>query len=241
MKPFLLLLALLLCMLLPACGAEGVREPGFGSAAPMPAAPAIAMGGPPPTATAEPPLPTEQADGLSVSASVAGGGIYRVGKWLPVLVTVQNDGPDMQGEVRVSLGRGGASYAATLDLPRGSRKSATIYALMGSFSRRLTVRLVRAGAQVAQQQLVVEPHPAADRLVGLVAAESTTLRLPPTLPNDTRLVGVPLALSALPDRAAGLSSLDTLVLDDVATAELADAQRGALREWVARGGQLLIG
>lgn len=241
MKPSPPLLALLLCVLLSACGAGGVREPGFSSLAPISARPGMAIGGPPATPTPEPPLPTEQAEGLTVTASVAGGGIYRVGKWLPVRVTVQNDGPDMQGEVRVSAGRGGASYAATLDLPRGSRKSATIYALMASFSRRLTVRVVRGGAQVAQQQLVVEPHPAADRLVGIVAAEGSAPRLPPALPNDTRLVAVPLALAALPERAAGLSSLDTLVLDDVATTELSDVQRGALREWVARGGQLLLG
>jgi hypothetical protein len=185
MKHSLPPLALLLCLLLAACGAQGVREPAFSSAAPMPG---MAFGGPPPTATAEPPLPTEQAEGLLVSASVAGGGIYRVGKWLPVLVTVQNDGPDLQGEVRVSLGRGGASYAAALDLPRGSRKSATIYTLMSSFARRLTVRLVRTGpqpAQLAQQQLVVEPHPPGDRLVGIVSAEGSTLRLPPRLPNNS--------------------------------------------------------
>jgi hypothetical protein len=225
-------------MLLFACAASTVSEPPAMAPRAMPLV--VAAGGPNLTPTSEPPLPEQASAGISLSASSAGGGTYRVGSWLPVQVTVQNDGPDFTGEVRVSAGRGGASYAAGMELPKGSRKSATIYVLISSFSRRLTVRLIHEGRQLVQQQLPVDPHSNTDRLVA-VASENGVPRLPASLPDNSKLFAVALAARDFPERAAGLSSFDALLLDDLPTGELNAGQRAALRDWVARGGRLLIG
>lgn len=214
----------------------------LGCLALLPVSPVYGGAGPDPSPTPvqEPALAPQQTDGIELTASVRGGGSYRIGTWLPVTVVVHNQRADMTASLRVSASRGGAQYGATLDLPNGARKSVTIYALISTFTRRLTVRLMAGDQQLAQQQLTVDPHSSSDRLIGLVAEQADSIRLPKELDDHSKLIGVSLAPRDLPERAVGLSSFDALLLDDVATNELGEGQRTALREWVARGGQLII-
>jgi hypothetical protein len=52
---------------------------------------------------------------------------------------------------------------------------------------------------------------------------------------------IDLALADLPDRAEGLRSLNTLVINAVDTSSLTIAQQSALETWVQQGGRLVIG
>ncbi len=181
--------------------------------------------------------------GITLDASVLYGGIYRVGSWVPVLVTVQNNGVDRSVEARVHA-RVGGIFAVPIDLPHGARKSVTVYAYVGDFTRRLTVQLfdLQAASQplTPVHQLALDPQSSDDHLIATITGDGTRLSLPDHLLNLVQVTGVPLNLTSLPDQAAGLAMFDTIVLSDIATAALEEHQRQALYEWVVRGGQLVI-
>jgi hypothetical protein len=176
---------------------------------------------------------------LSLKARPAYEGVFRVGTWLPVMVEVENAGIDRRVQVRVGT-REGAQYSTEFDLPHNSRKLVTVYTYMSPAARRLVVRLVADGQELASQTLQLPPANPRAHIVGFVTAAGTSLRAPIRLPDRTSLLSVSLAPADMPTHALGLSGLDTIVFEDVAPAELSAAQLSALSAWVLRGGQLVL-
>ncbi|NTU84112.1 MAG: hypothetical protein HGA45_32880, partial [Chloroflexales bacterium] len=164
----------------------------------------------------------------------------RVGTWLPVLIDLQNAGIDRSLQVRVGT-REGAQYATEVDLPNRGRKSVTVYVYMTPASRRLIVRVLDGDQELSTQTLQLVPANQLARLVGVVVGQSGAARPPARLPNGLSLVAVPLTPADLPDNPLGLSGLNAIVLEDVRGAALSAAQQAALRDWVLRGGQLILG
>lgn len=184
--------------------------------------------------------PAMQTTAVAITARPAYDGAFRPGTWLPVIVDLENSGPDQRVEVRVGT-REGAQYATRLDLPNGGRKSVTVYVYLTPASRRLVARLLSDGEELAQQPITLQPANPNARVVGVVVPDGSVLRLPPRLNPTTPLVAVPMSIADLPEQALGLSGLHALLFEDVPTADLSDLQRDALHEWVIRGGQLIVG
>lgn len=225
-------------LVLVACG--GQRQgavPSFSGVVPPTSAPVGAQ----PDIPANPDWSTPQSvPGITLTVRAAYGGIYRVGSWVPIQITVQNDGRDISAQVQVSSNRDATNYATALDLPGGSRKSATIYVFMPTLTQRLVVRLIADDQRLAQEPLTLEPYRASDHIVASISGTGVELRIPAQLSNGVAVRTVPVAMSDLSDDVAGLTTFDTIVLDDVPTTELSDAQRNALYAWVLRGGQLVV-
>lgn len=199
--------------------------------------PGLASAAPP--GQTDPSGPAAADSGVLAAATPAYGGVYRPGSWLPVRVDLENNGVDRSVEVRVGL-REGVQYAAQLDLPNGGRKSVTVYVYLSGASRRLALRVIGGAEELISQSLDLHPTGGRARVVGLVSG-GAPLPLPPRLPDGSPLTGVPLAPTELPEHPLGLSTFDTLVLEDVATADLSQGQLAAIEQWVLRGGQLLLG
>jgi hypothetical protein len=200
----------------------------------------VGLFGPMSTVAARPlPHAHDPALGLLVQVRPAFDGFYRPGSWVPLVVELDNQGPARQVTIRTQP-RAGAQYATTLELPHNARKVVTLYPYVSASTRRLTLELEHAGAAVANYQITLQPTTARARTAALVS-EGTAAPLPPNLLADaTRLAYADLRPTDLPSHALGLSSFDLIVLSDVVTAELSADQQAALREWVLRGGQLLI-
>lgn len=188
----------------------------------------------------------DQRPGLTMSAQPAFGGYFKYGEWLPIWVQVENSGPDLEGELRVRIADswGATSYAASAQLPTGSRKRIPLYVLPNNYSHVLEVQLVADGSVLASQNVNVLPQPNINYLVGFIAPEQGALSQIKTisLPGQAR----PLALTAvslgeLPERAEGLRSFDTLVLNATDTSGLTPGQQAALESWVRQGGRLVVG
>lgn len=175
--------------------------------------------------------------GITLQAQAAFDGAYQSGSWLPVTVTVQNDGPDRRAAVQVGTGQ--SSFAAMLDLPRGARKSATVYAYLPNRSRHLDVWLMEGDRRLAQDRVQLRPHTHTSHMIAAIGNTSLP-RLPDQLVNGAEPILVTVDPLDLPDHPLGLSSFATLLLADVDTRLLSAEQRRALRDWVALGGQLLL-
>ncbi|MEZ4708665.1 MAG: hypothetical protein R3A44_15765 [Caldilineaceae bacterium] len=187
--------------------------------------------------------------GLNMQARAAYNGHFKFGEWLPIWVELENDGSDLDAEIRVKLtsNAGPVTYAAPVALPTGSRKRLPIYVLPNNFSREIEVHLVDRAGSADSPLLVaavkVEPLPNISYLAGVVASERGAISFAANalsqFERDVVLVDVPPA--ELPERVEGLSSFDALILNNVAAGALTPAQQDVLQSWVGRGGRLIIG
>jgi hypothetical protein len=155
--------------------------------------------------------------GLAMEAEVAFDGYVKYGEWLPVWVHLENNGPDLQAEVRVRFpGRWGT----------------------------VTLQLFEGDDLLVSQKVSVSPEPNVSYFVGLAAPERRAMSLisGALLPGPPRpKVLIDLSPTDLPERAEGLRSFDCLILNDVDTTSLTPEQGAALGAWVRQGGRLVIG
>jgi hypothetical protein len=183
-------------------------------------------------------LPTV-AGSLSLRATPAFAGTYRVGSWVPVLIEVANAGTDRQ--VQVQVGAFGATrYAVDVELPGLAQKALVVYAYLPTATRRVYVSLWSDDVELAGQRVDLEPVEPRTRMVGVVT-QGPPLRLPPSFAGDAAIHTLVLQPDELPDHALGLSSFTTLIFNDPPEGALTPLQSDAIRGWVARGGQVLIG
>jgi hypothetical protein len=80
---------------------------------------------------------------IAVQAEAGFGGYYRVGRWMPIRVEVENQGHDIEGEFVVSWG--GTLYRQAIDLPSPSRKLLEFYVLASGSRSDLTLDLILGG------------------------------------------------------------------------------------------------
>ncbi len=184
------------------------------------------------------------ADGLKMDARALMQGHVRAGSWFAVAVDLQNDGPPIDGELRISGGLDSRTrFGTPVELATGSRKEYLLYALPPTFGGNMTVELVSGGQVIAKTPVAVALHDQTQLVVGLVAENPARLvgELD-LLPNQNGIapVIVPLSIADLPERVQAWAPLDRLIWQDVDTASLTPGQLSALRTWIAGGGRLVI-
>lgn len=199
-----------------------------------------------PGARAQEETPVSKNPSITLQAQPTLEGYFKYGEWLPVWVYLENDGSNLNAEVRIRVtgGYGGLTFAVPVELPTASRKRLVLYVLPNNFSRQLDVQLVQENQLLASQVISIQPQVPINYLVGLLAPERGALSLINgiKLPGQERpkvLIDIP--ISELPERYEGLRSLDLLVINDLDTSSLTPKQINALQTWVSQGGRLVVG
>lgn len=186
-----------------------------------------------------------QAPAPVISVTPAFGGNFKYGEWLPLYVTLENAGADMQAELRVRVtGTVTNTYAAQVELAAGARKLVPLYVLPNNFSRVLEVQLFDGEQLVASQQISVRPQINLSYFVGIVSPQRGALAMLsglaiPGIERPKVLVDIP--LEQIPERWEGLASFDLLIINDTDTSQLTPAHAAALQTWVEKGGRLALG
>lgn len=179
---------------------------------------------------------------------------YRDSNWVPVRVTLGNNGPDFSGTLSVSavppsyLGQNNtlsaSSYAAAITLPQGSQKRVTLAIPLYYAVQTITVKLLDSGGLVVRSQTVaLNPLQPNDVLVGVLSDSSKGFGPlnAVALPNQNGSVALQfLDASTMPATAAILQNFDVIVLDNFTSGTLSAAQMAALQGWVQRGGALIL-
>jgi len=192
-------------------------------------------------AAAAPPSP------LAVEESVGFRDTIKVGKWLPVTVTLKNVGPPIRGILRVehsTLSEGyPRAYTTTLsqvvDLPTQSRKRFSFVVMVRDFAHPLVMRLTdRAGAELYRREIDLRMLTSPDRLILVLSDEPALDSLAAVAPGKARVVY--LATDEFPSRAEALDAVDLIAFRNLSLGTLRPEQLRAVRQWIARGGRLLI-
>ncbi len=195
-----------------------------------------------------PTTPVAADGGLTMTARALLQGHARQGAWMAVAVDVENAGPTVTGELRVTGGPDMRTrFGLAVELATGSRKTFTLYVqppgFVGSTSP-VVVELISGGTTVATAKAAVALHDPTQLVVGILAESPAKIvsqvSLLPSAQTGSSAVLVPLTPADLPDRVQGWAGLDRLIWQDTDAASLNSDQLVALGRWVAAGGRLVI-
>ncbi|MFQ5436869.1 MAG: hypothetical protein ACE5FD_18585, partial [Anaerolineae bacterium] len=196
---------------------------------------------------ARPAAAQEENSGITLTARAGFDGYYKPEFWVPVQVTVTNNGPAVEGELRISLGSRAAGdyivYKNPISLPTQSSKRVTMIVSLTTFTRELKVTL-----QNEKQAIVADTVSnrmtqltADDLLYGVVSSNPGELSyLENVTGGRTEAAVAFLDIAELPDVTAAWNGLDVLIFNDVDTSQLTAVQLANLESWVNAGGQLVV-
>ncbi|MCX7859818.1 MAG: hypothetical protein N2385_06990 [Chloroflexus sp.] len=178
---------------------------------------------------------------ITVQAGLDGQGAFRANYWLPVRVTLANDGPDRRVTLEWrDLGSASLTQRYTIDLPGGARKQITFPVMQAGRSAVLVA--TADGEEIFRQRVNLNQLSDVQFVIGLLSADPAVLSSVATADfgNGQRAMILPLDPALLADDPLLLSAFDAIAVRELTT-DLRPAQRDALLAWVQQGGVLLIG
>lgn len=190
--------------------------------------------------------PQVRAAGVTLEATPLLGGHARTGSWTAVQVRLRNDGPQVDGELRLVSGlQGRSTYGTRVDLPTNSDKRYTLYGQPALFRNELQVLLLSDGQELARQTVSITAHDTYQPVVAVVAEQPQRIIPEITAAYAAQQGGTPPAIVALtpadlPARVEAWSAIDRLVWQDVDTGGLDESQKAAMQSWLAAGGRLVV-
>lgn len=183
---------------------------------------------------------------VSIEIEAAFDGNYRPNHWFPLRVRLQNNGGDVNGRLIVRPEGSGAvvtnAYSVPVSLPNGSTQAVFLYMQAQPFARGATLELLDAdGARVAEQIFSLNSLEGQDKLYAVVSdGNAATLALNGVAPARFAAFSTRWSTDNVPDYAAALHALDSIILYNVDSSSFTTRQRAALLDWTALGGHLLI-
>ena len=197
--------------------------------------------------TAVLPAVAQETNGLTMAVQAGYDGIYKANGLLPVIVTVANDGPAIEGELRIVQGSQAVGdrvvYNTPISLPTQSSKRVFMYVYPAGFSTTMSVELADENGRslLKTASNTITQIPQNGLLYGVVTPQPGNLDyLEDVVGGRSEAAVAYLNLDELPDLPPAWNSLDVLVLHDVDTGQLNTAQMDALTAWLNTGGQLVV-
>lgn len=170
---------------------------------------------------------------------------YRTGEWLPLLIKVSNSGPDISGELRVTAGTTNGlaanAYASSIELPTQSNKQIFLNIQLMNAANQVQVELVDGSGVIATTTSNVRPAQPSDLIFAVVTdSPRGTIDLSTAKASNSDTYQANWRIDNIPTTAQGLEGLTALVLTDVDSGNLSNAQRQAIEDWVTSGGHLIV-
>jgi hypothetical protein len=199
--------------------------------------------------------PVAAANQLQITVRTGFDGMVRPGTWIPVEVNLANAGPNVSGNVELSVQRrppsqNGSSgspsvdYSVPVTIPEHSSKQFSTAVYIPPFFDQLQVQLVSGNQTLYRQNFPLQRIDPSQVSCGVLATDPTAFdSLNGLTVGDSQRQPhvVYLDLLDLPTNPQLLGSLDCLILSDYATRGLTSLQQTALSSWVSNGGVLTIG
>jgi hypothetical protein len=183
-------------------------------------------------------------ENITITAQAGLNGFCKSGTWLPVHVTVENVGADVEARVQASYKNdmnGQTVYGTDISLPATSRKEFFLYVYPDGSMRNFTVSVLDGNKTLAKTNLNVNCEFDPVTFFGVLADDPSAYNVLNDIHPLAGTVRVAqLKVSDLPDRAQGWSALDALVISNMDTGTLTAGQKQALELWLANGGKLFV-
>lgn len=185
-------------------------------------------------------------NGVTMQARIGFDGFYKGEYWTPVYVNAANNGPPIEGELRVTVGTSSFSdrivYTTPVSLPTQSNKRLVIYVNLTRAAAPAVELVADNGDIIAEAKLnSLQQVPIDGILYGVVSPEPGEFEFLDRVTAGRPNVGVAfLETVDLPETAVAWNALDVLIFNDIDTGVMSNAQLDALTAWVHTGGQLVV-
>jgi hypothetical protein len=197
--------------------------------------------------TATPVAAQDDSNGITIDMTVGYDSQYKSEFWVPVQVTVTNNGPAVEGYVEILVppnsGQDPGSFRSPISLPTQSNKRVTLYVKLSTGSGDIDLQLRQNdGTLVAETNSgSINRMNRNSLLYGVISPDGGEFTFLERISGSQADAAVALlTLDDLPETAVAWNSLDILILNDTDTSQLTNSQRIALESWVNNGGQLII-
>jgi hypothetical protein len=179
---------------------------------------------------------------------------YRDGNWIPVQISLRNDGPDFNGSLslitpnpqfQLSSSQGiPSNYQVSISLANGAQKLVTMYLPLYFDTQSVTVQLLNSSGQIVGSQTApLIPLSQGDVFIGVLSDQNSWFSSLSalSLPNQGGSIILEfLNAKTMPTMAAALKNFNIIVLDNFTTTNLSAIQLNALQNWTNQGGTLLL-
>jgi hypothetical protein len=183
-------------------------------------------------------------EAVTISAQPGLDGFCKADAWLPVHISVENTGEDINARVQTSYKNSASGQTVNgmdISLPATSRKEFFLYVRPEGLMRAFTVSVLDKNTTIAKSNINISCSSDPITLLGVVSDSPSTYTM---LNNVIPLTGMTrtaqLNISDLPDNAQGWGMLDALIISNVDTGTLKSEQKKALELWLANGGKLFV-
>ena len=191
-------------------------------------------------------VPTLGAAQVTMEAHLGLQGTVRLEKWNVLTVRLHNTGTPMHGTVSVRVWRGSelrgdlhvTNFTRPVELPHRAHKRLTFVVPITSITHPIEVSLRADDTVVLQQRLDLHDALTAEQVILGVTHDLSLDFLATLFHTSTRVVY--LAPQDLPPVWQGYDSVSAVIVKGLSLQILSEAQSIALRQWIARGGTLIV-
>ncbi|MDQ0253040.1 hypothetical protein J2S74_000412 [Evansella vedderi] len=209
------------------------------------------------------PLSSALAEGeerLTVSTEVGFDGKVKRQQGFPIAVTITNNGPDISGDLVISVAPGWNSshgnIITAVDIPANSERTVRLslpgHGDMHSYGmpNMNHIRFYEGGWQdgkevklAGQTRLPQRMYNEEDRLIGLFTEDPDVFNFLKTVrvPHGNAYTPIPIEPDKVPTVSMGLSMLDAIITDQFSMTNLTTEQLRAIQSWISNGGRLIVG
>lgn len=191
-------------------------------------------------------------EGIEVHTTVGYQGLIKQNQWYPVRFTLTNKtGNDLKGELVLSsvsgMSSSTADYVVKTELPVQTTVELTI-AVPGDVLAKDSnkIRFYKNRVKDGDTVPILGNDYATSRVttsytIGVLSRDPDTLNFMPSLnQRGYDITVIPMEEKQLPDQGLLLQPLDTIVINDIATAGWEQEQIAAVKDWVMQGGTLVL-
>lgn len=182
---------------------------------------------------------------------------YRDSNWVPVQVSLHNDGADFNGFISISVPAPSVSitrsspiltYQQAITLPTNAQKQVTLNVPISlgdqGSTQPITVNLLDTNNQkISSETTTLRSIGPSDIFVGVLSDQTTGFAPLSTVPLADPTASIlieSLNASSMPTMAEVLKNFDLIILDNFTTSNLSKDQLTTLQSWVNWGGSLIV-
>ncbi len=180
-------------------------------------------------------------------------GQYKYNSAIPVNIDIKSKNADFTGTIRMIVpgstndGIEAIAYEKEILLTKDSSKHISMSVYSSNSTSKLTFQLENEkGKSIVDVPVKIGSGANQNALVGVLSDDYTALNYldGAKISNgyyDGKSQLLELNADMIPDQASGIEILSYLIINSYDTTNLTDAQRSAIKDWVSKGGTLIIG
>ncbi|HZD60758.1 MAG TPA: hypothetical protein VE439_09950, partial [Anaerolineae bacterium] len=183
-------------------------------------------------------------NGITISVTAGIDNLTKMGEWFPVTVIIENSGEPVKGHVIVgplAVDNQGATYRQEADLGHGAKKR-LLFILSNQFGNApieaAFISKNKTLVKVVSRHTQLTPE---DKLIIAITDDNANRQFFKDITADRPAIKVSyMDQHDLPFRDNALAPASFVVISGASTGSLTKDQQGALSNWVASGGHLIV-